>query len=961
MSHPPLPRDLDLAPLLKHVRVHHTEAVAGSADGSTPAFPSVRLSYFPVPVLVFVTEVVGSNAAKRIEAAREAAEMLRFRATQLRIPLEHLLKSASSTWNPPLAASSSGAAAAAAPAQPPDADYTTHRGFIEVLAFWMNKFVISQGLSIQPGASAKEDPFIRLKTYSKAQAAIGEILFGVVMPAPAVAAGAAVTTAAALPAAVAPAVAPAAPPAPVAPSALAASAAASGIPSAALIVPPPAVEPVRASLPPSGIQTIQEEIEAAAAPPAAAAPADAAATDAAAATPAAAAADASGDVAMKPEADAAASVAAPSAPAAASSSSSASGGSFSIPPEGIPVYATRYDGARDKPAMRGKLVGLRPDLTLSSTLPLVRHPAQSRATLKAAFRTSDTIEEYFSERGVTFDADPALRDPSSPHCIRICKVHLDDSGLAFLYPADNLWRQVGAPPSTKPPPALPASAPLGREHFFPPAVPSVPVLSPLAQMWQAVAADPWHLSSWQRLLAAVHATHDLLTIRHAYHSFLKVFPSSAVHWKALVELELAHRCYPEIEAIFQKVLLKLPEIELWKLYLVYIKVSHAPPPNQADDPEALRLQNVAIETAYEFCLKHMGLDLFSGPLWKSYINFLRGIPARNQQEEQSKQNSLRKIYQRAIAVPFQPKELEALWADYEQYEHSISAGLTNKLFSQKLLADFRVKFEATLVVSRERRKKFQGIQTASIGTSYGTKGMWGSQAHVASRPGSSQVSQIMDALQANYWARFIRFEQVQSPHLQKTDSATFRARVILAYRQALMYLRHLPHVWLDFLKFHVDTHSTAEEIRVLWKDFREALPYSILPTVLYADAEEEAKHLGEAKSLLESLLVPKVAAGEPIPEEWSFTIPQSVLDEIKAVRVATEAAAAAATPASDKSAAGEKKENPSAATATADKSDSIKPEERSKPAEDEAIVDIYKGELHKSSCCAQLRDALWGE
>lgn len=923
-AHPPLPRDLDLTPLLKHVRVHNTEAVPAAADGSTPAFPSVRLSYFPVPVLVFVTEVVGSNAAKRLDAARECAEMLRFRATQLRIPLEHLLKPAASVWNPAPVAGSN-------PPQPSDAEYTTHRGFIEVLAFWMNKYVISQGLSVQPGASAKEDPFIRLKTYSRAQAAIGEILFGVVMPTPA---------GAAPPAAVAPVV-PAAAPAAAAPSSLAASAAASGIPSAALIVPPLAVEPVRASLPPAGIQTIQEEIEAAAAPPAAAAT-DAAATTATAAATPAATADASGDVPMKTEPVAAAASAAPV--------TSSSAGAFSIPSEGILVYATRYDGARDKPALRGKLVAFLPDLTLSSTMPLVRHPAQSRATLKAAFRSSDTIEEYFSERGVTFDtSNPALRDPASPQRIRICHVQLDESGLAFLYPADKLWRQVAAPPSTKPPPALPASAPLAREHFFPAAVPSVPVLSPLAQMWQAVAADPWHLLSWQRLLAAVHSTHDLQTIRHAYRSFLKVFPTSAVHWKALVELELSHQCYPEIEAIFQKVLLKLPEIELWKLYLIYIKVSHAPSPAQADDPEALRLQNVAIETAYEFCLKHMGLDLFSGPLWKSYINFLRGIPARNQQEEQSKQNSLRKIYQRAIAVPFQPKELEALWADYEHYEHSISAGLTNKLFSQKLLADFRVKFEATLVVSRERRKKFQGIQTASIGTSYGTKGMWGSQAHVASRPGSSQVSQIMDALQANYWVRFIRFEQHQSPHLQKTDSATFRARVILAYRQALMYLRHLPHVWLDFLKFHVDTHSTADEIRALWKDFREALPYSILPTVLYADAEEEAKHLSEAKTLMESLLVPKIAPGEPIPDEWSFTIPSAVIDEIKTVRAATEAAAAAASAATDKG-AGEKKDDSAAAAAasSADKADSTKDDPAKAAAEDESIVDIYKGELHKS-------------
>jgi hypothetical protein len=205
------------------------------------------------------------------------------------------------------------------------------------------------------------------------------------------------------------------------------------------------------------------------------------------------------------------------------------------------------------------------------------------------------------------------------------------------------------------------------------------------------------------------------------------------------------------------------------------------------------------------------------------------------------------------------------------------------------------------------------------------------------------VQQCLDALQLQYWVRYIRFEQHQSPHILKQDSGTFRARVILAWRQALLYLGHYPNMWADYVKFLADTHSTAEEVRQAQADFEVAMPYSPLPRLIRADGEEEAQRMGEAKTIYESLLQCK-AKDQPPDEAHSFKLPDFVVAERRVV----EAAKAKAEEQNNSAAAA-----PSASAAAA----AVKPEEGSAGEDskmtttaDESIVDIYQGELHQCQC-----------
>src|SRR5262249_35075418 len=140
--------------------------------------------YFPLHVLVHVTEAAGNTNPKRGELVRATADMLRFRVTpqdgapaQLPIPLEHLLKPLNSTWTPPLEPGKG-------PIPPPDTEYVTHRGFLEAVAFWMNlrNLLTSDGRSMP---IMESDPWARLKKFYEYRETVGELLFNVTMPKPA--------------------------------------------------------------------------------------------------------------------------------------------------------------------------------------------------------------------------------------------------------------------------------------------------------------------------------------------------------------------------------------------------------------------------------------------------------------------------------------------------------------------------------------------------------------------------------------------------------------------------------------------------------------------------------------------------------------------------------------------------------------------------------------------------------
>lgn len=124
------------------------------------------------------------------------------------------------------------------------------------------------------------------------------------------------------------------------------------------------------------------------------------------------------------------------------------------------------------------------------------------------------------------------------------------------------------------------------------------------------------------------------------------------------ELEELNR----VERLFERSITSNPHVGLWSTYINYIRRVH----NVTIDEARAR---TIITQVYEFVLDSVGIDVNSGKIWLDYIEFVKSGPGalggQNWQDMQ-KMDTLRKIYQRAIAVPMNAT-LE-IWREYDKFE-----------------------------------------------------------------------------------------------------------------------------------------------------------------------------------------------------------------------------------------------------------------------------------------------------
>lgn len=134
-------------------------------------------------------------------------------------------------------------------------------------------------------------------------------------------------------------------------------------------------------------------------------------------------------------------------------------------------------------------------------------------------------------------------------------------------------------------------------------------------------------------------------------------------WIRYAEMESAATEFLRVEQIFSKCLLVVPSVDIWQFYLDYIRRMN----NLATAGSQARS---VISQAYEFVLAHVGIDLKSGSIWADYIQFLKSSPTTSTWEEQQKNDSLRKTFQRAVVIPL--NNVEQLWREYDAFENSIN-------------------------------------------------------------------------------------------------------------------------------------------------------------------------------------------------------------------------------------------------------------------------------------------------
>ncbi|CAN7993245.1 unnamed protein product, partial [Ixodes pacificus] len=262
--------------------------------------------------------------------------------------------------------------------------------------------------------------------------------------------------------------------------------------------------------------------------------------------------------------------------------------------------------------------------------------------------------------------------------------------------------------------------------------------------------------------------------RPLYEKIVTQFPNAGRYWKIYIEHEMKSRNFERVEKLFQRCLMKVLNIDLWRCYLTYVKETKGALPTFRQ-----------MAQAYDFALDKMGMDILSFPVWNDYINFLKSVEAVGSYAENQRITAVRKVYQRGIVNPMM--NIEQLWKEYINYEQGI-----NLLIAEKMISDRSREYMNARRVAKEYEAVTRGLNKNS--------------------PSVPPQGTPEEAKQVELWKKYISWEKgnplrtedhalitKRGELIGRADSAA--ATLMFAYEQCLLCLGHHPDVWYEAALF----------------------------------------------------------------------------------------------------------------------------------------------------------------
>lgn len=283
----------------------------------------------------------------------------------------------------------------------------------------------------------------------------------------------------------------------------------------------------------------------------------------------------------------------------------------------------------------------------------------------------------------------------------------------------------------------------------------------LVRTQKQVERNPYDLEAWSILLREAQTKH-ISEVRSLYEHLIGIFPSASRYWRIYIEHEMRSRNFEKVEKLFQRCLMKILNIELWKLYLTYVKETKAPLPTYKEK----------MAQAYDFALDRIGMDIHSYSIWNDYVNFLKSVEAVGSYAENQKISAVRKVYQRGVINPM--TGMETFWKDYIAFEQAI-----NPIIAEKMSIERSRDYMNARRVAKELEVQIRGINR-----------------NAPSVPPSGTPE---ERKQVELWQKYIAWEK--SNPLRTEDTALLTKRVVFALEQCLLCLGHHPDIWYQAAQF----------------------------------------------------------------------------------------------------------------------------------------------------------------
>ena len=202
------------------------------------------------------------------------------------------------------------------------------------------------------------------------------------------------------------------------------------------------------------------------------------------------------------------------------------------------------------------------------------------------------------------------------------------------------------------------------------------------RMEERVAADPLDADAWATLLSEAQQQTPA-EYRPLFERCVQSFPSAAVCWHQWLETELRQRDFERVESLFERCLLRCPHIELWKIYLRYLKLEK-------------RCGFKELESGLHMLLDAVGADVGSGPLWVEWVGLLRDAVEPGSLPQSKAVTDARDAFRLALKQP--AVGLEALWKEYEAWE-----GTQSREQAKAMLAEIADDALVARRVAKERK------------------------------------------------------------------------------------------------------------------------------------------------------------------------------------------------------------------------------------------------------------------
>ncbi|KAI9771460.1 MAG: mRNA 3'-end-processing protein rna14 [Geoglossum simile] len=284
------------------------------------------------------------------------------------------------------------------------------------------------------------------------------------------------------------------------------------------------------------------------------------------------------------------------------------------------------------------------------------------------------------------------------------------------------------------------------------------------------------MEAWLGLINDHRKRNKIEEARKVNERFFKIFPMAAEQWVAYANMELGSNNFWHVEQIFSKALLSVPNVQLWSVYMDYVRRRNNLTTDTAGTARTI------ISQAYDFVLENVGQDRDSGRIWQDYITFIKsgpGVVGGTNWQDQQKMDLLRKAYQRAICIPIQGVDM--LWKEYDAFEKGL-----NKITGRKFLQEKSPAYMSARGAFIELNNITQGLNRTTLPRLPPALGFDGDEEYLR---------------QAEIWKRWIQWEKDDPLVLKEEDPAAYKARILYVFKQAIMALRFWPEIWFDASEF----------------------------------------------------------------------------------------------------------------------------------------------------------------